>query len=180
MLIEIVFVRYRGLCDLLIYTIGFMHDDFFLFYMTVLVKWMVVTIDTKLVCLWNIQMFIFILSTNVSKYSNVGILYICIYFWSISNANTWNNSKFSQASIFLSSPSILLQESQTLPIFKELQYLQANQFFVECHHHQFYVAFSTLMWKKLKNAWKSVMVNHKRPFSKHCLSFYPGTLLSTF
>ena len=29
MLIEIVFVRYRGLCDILIYTIGFMHDDFF-------------------------------------------------------------------------------------------------------------------------------------------------------
>ena len=29
MLIEIVFVRYRGLCDLLIYTIGFMNDDFF-------------------------------------------------------------------------------------------------------------------------------------------------------
>ena len=46
---------------------------------------------------------------------------------------------------FLSSPSILLQESQTLPIFKELQYLQANQFSVKCHHHQFYVAFSTLM-----------------------------------
>ena len=43
MLIEIVFVRYMGLCDLLIYTIGFMHDDFFLFYMTVLIKWMVVT-----------------------------------------------------------------------------------------------------------------------------------------
>ena len=29
MLIEIVFVWYRGLCDILIYTIGFMHDDFF-------------------------------------------------------------------------------------------------------------------------------------------------------
>ena len=100
MLIEIVFVRYRGLCDLLIYTIGFMHDDFFFYFTWLLIKWMVVTIDTKLVCLWNIQMFIFILSTNVNKYSNVGILYICIYFWSISNANTWNNSKFSRASIF--------------------------------------------------------------------------------
>ena len=29
MLIEIVFVRYRGLCDLLLYTIGSMHDDLF-------------------------------------------------------------------------------------------------------------------------------------------------------
>ena len=154
-----------------------MHYDFFLFYITVLIKWMVVTIDTKLVCLWNFQMFIFILSTNVSKYSNVGILYICIYFWSISNANTWNNSKFSQASIFFVITIHFIARKSNFTNIKELQYLQANQFCVECHHHQFYVAFSTLMWKKLKNAWKSVMVNHKRPFSKHYLSFFPGPLL---
>lgn len=29
MLIEIAFVRYRGFCDIYIYTIGFMHYDFF-------------------------------------------------------------------------------------------------------------------------------------------------------
>ena len=51
MLIEIVFVRYRGLCDLLIYTIGFMHDDFFSVLHDSASKMDGGDNDTKLVCL---------------------------------------------------------------------------------------------------------------------------------
>ena len=56
MLIEIAFVRYRGFLWYIYTPLVSCIMIFFLFYITVLIKCMVVTIDTKLVCLWKLQL----------------------------------------------------------------------------------------------------------------------------